>query len=114
MATRCRWPPESAFGELPQLQAVGDVVIDRHMGVQGVVLEHHGDVPVLGGHAVHLPSADVDLAVRDVLQARHHPQGSGLAAARGAHQHDELLVRNLQIKGLHRYHGVVVYLFYLS
>ena len=58
---------DDTLGELPQPQAVGDVVVDRHMGVQGVVLEHHGDVPVLGGHGVDLPAADVDFPVGDLL-----------------------------------------------
>ena len=36
-----------------------------------------------------------------------HPQGSGLAAAGGAYQHDELLVRNVQAELLHCQHALI-------
>ena len=103
---------DDPLGELPQLQAVGDVVIDGHVGIEGVVLEDHGDVPVLGGHVVHQTAADIDLPVSDGLQPRHHPQGGGFSAAGGPHQDDELLVGDLQVEVLDRHHAVVVYLFY--
>ena len=51
------------------------------MGIQGVALEHHGDVPVLGLHVVHQLAVDVQLAAGDILQPGDHPQGGGLAAA---------------------------------
>ena len=50
------------------------------MRVEGVVLEHHGDVAVLGREVVHQPIADVDLPGGDLLEARDHPEGRGLAA----------------------------------
>ena len=78
MATRWRWPPESsrgrrssrladaqhlgsavapgvsisALGELPRPQAEGDVLEDVQIGVERVVLEHHGDVAVARAHMV--------------------------------------------------------------
>jgi len=82
----------------PQLQGESDVLPDSHVGVQGIVLEHHGDVPVLGGHIVHQLAADVQLAAGDLLQTGHHPQGGGLAAAGGAYQYDEFLVLNVQVE----------------
>ena len=77
------------------------------MGIQGVALEHHGDVPVLGLHVVHQLAADVQLAAGDVLQTGDHPQRGGLAAAGGTHQNDELLVRNVQVEVLHRHNALV-------
>ena len=75
-ATRWRWPPESAAGwrsrqaarsricaaslhppvdfrpgKMPELQPEGHVLIDRHVRVERVVLEDHGDVAVLGGRS---------------------------------------------------------------
>jgi hypothetical protein len=38
-----------------------------------------------------------DLALRDRLQPRDHAQDRGLAAARGADEHDELAVRDVEI-----------------
>ena len=91
------------LGDLPQLQGEGHILPHGHVGIQSVVLEHHGDVPVLGGHVVHQLAVDVQLACADLLQARDHPQGGGLAAAGGPHQHDELLVGHFQVEVLDRH-----------
>src|SRR5581483_7097504 len=47
---------------------------------------------------------DGDRAARDVLQACDHAQRRRLAAARGAHQHDELVVGDVQAEVLHGNH----------
>jgi len=95
---------------LAQLQGEGHVLIHGHMGVQGVVLEDHGYIPVLGGHVVHQLAVDIQLALAYLLQAGHHAQGGGLAAAGGAYQHDELLVRYLQVELLHGHNALLGYL----
>ena len=46
-------------------------------------------------------SADQHLAVGDLLQARDHAQGRGLAAARRPDQHEELVVGDLEIDAAH-------------
>ena len=84
------------LGGVAELQREGHVVIDGHVGIQGVVLEHHGDVPILGGHVVDQPVADVQLAAGDLLQTGNHPQCGGLAAAGGADQDDKFPVRDVQ------------------
>ena len=96
------------LGDLPQLQGEGHVLPHGHVGIQGIALEDHGDVPVLGLYVVDLPLVDVQLPLGDVLQSGHHPQGGGLAAAGGAHQHDKLLVRDLQIEVVHRGHISII------
>ena len=55
------------LGHLFQLQGEGHVFIHGHVGVQGVVLEHHGDITILGLHVVHQPIADPQLAGGNVL-----------------------------------------------
>ncbi|CAN3965107.1 Lactoylglutathione lyase, partial [Dysosmobacter welbionis] len=95
------------LGVLLQLQGEGHVLPHSHVGVQSVVLEHHGDIPVLGCHIVHQLAVDIQFAAADLLQAGDHPQGSGLAAAGGAYQHDELLVRNVQAELLHCQHALI-------
>ena len=117
MATRCRWPPESCLGlrssrgvsssisaasairvlhlvlgHLPQLEAVADVVGHAHVRVERVGLEHHRDVAALGVDVVHAAAADAELAGGDVLEARDHAEGRGLAAARRADEDQELAV----------------------
>ena len=79
-------------------QTKGNVLIHRHVGIEGVVLEDHGDVPVLGGHIVHQSVADVQFAAADIFQPGDHPQGGGFAAARRAYQNNEFLVLNLQVQ----------------
>ena len=91
-------PVPLGLGHPGQLQGEADVVVHAHVGVQGVVLEHHGDVAVLGGHLVDHPVVDADLAAGDLLQASHHPQSGGLAAARRPHQHQQLAVGDLQVE----------------
>ena len=68
------------------------------MGIEGIALEHHGDVPVFRLHVVHQLPVDVQLAAGDLLQAGNHPQRGGLAAAGGADKDDELLVLDIQIE----------------
>ena len=46
------------LGRLAQLQAEREVLLDGHVRVQGVVLEHHRDVPVLRRQVVDHPVAD--------------------------------------------------------
>jgi hypothetical protein len=65
--------------------------------VERVVLEHHRDVPVLRRHVVDQLIADVDLARSGFLETGDHPQSRGLAAARGADQHDELAVVDVEV-----------------
>ena len=83
------------------------------MGIEGIVLEDHGDVPILGRNAVDHLAADGDLPFGDLLQAGDHAQGGGLAAAGGANQDDELLILDLHAEVLHRHHGLVVDLFHM-
>ena len=83
---------------MAQLQREGHVVVDGHVGVEGVVLEDHGDVAVLGGDIVDAAVADVEVALGDLLQPGDHAQRRRLAAARRPHQHQELVVNDLQIQ----------------
>ena len=95
------------LGQLFQLQGERHVLVHGHVGIEGVVLEHHGDVPILRLHVVHQLVADPQLAGGDVLQTGDHPQGGGLAAAGGTHQHDELPVGDLQRELLDSHHALV-------
>src|SRR3546814_16516755 len=57
-----------------------------------IVLEHHGDVTVLGFQVVHHAAADGDLAGGDHLEAGDHAQEGRLAAARRPHVNHALAV----------------------
>ena len=114
-ATRCFWPPESCHvrrrghllevqhleglahapghlrvGEPPGPQAEGDVLEDREVGEQGVVLEDGVDGPPVGGQPRDVRAAEQDLAVVGDLEARDDAQQRGLAASRGTENRHEL------------------------
>ena len=99
--------PYPALRHLPVAQPESEIVVDRHVLVEGVILEHHRDVAVPGRQLVDHPVADRDGPGRDLLESRDHPQRGRLAAARRADQDHELLVRDLQIDIAHRDHRAV-------
>ncbi len=89
------------FRGLLVAQAESQIVVDAHVLVERVVLEHHGDVAVARRQVVdHLP-ADPDVAAGDVFQAGDHAQRRRLAAAGRADQSDELLVRYFEVDVLY-------------
>ncbi len=75
---------------LLELEAEGHVLVDVHVRIEGVGLEHHAHVALYRRHVVHVATADGQLAAGDVFQTRDHPQQSGFAAAGGADEDDEL------------------------
>ena len=50
----------SGLGVAAIAQAVGHVVVDAHVRIERVVLEHHGDVAVGRLHVVDVLAADAD------------------------------------------------------
>ena len=91
-------PPPLVLGEVLHPQREADVVANRHVRVQRVVLEHHRDVAVDGVEVVDDLAADQDLARGRVLETRHHPQRRRLAAARRPDEDHELAVVDLQVE----------------
>ena len=74
------------------LQREGEVLVDRLVGVERVVLEHHRDVPVLGIEVVDDAVADHDVAAGDRNEPGDEVEGRRLAAARRSDEGDELAV----------------------
>ena len=89
-------PADLLLGRSAHLEAVPEVLPDRHVRVERVILEDHRDVSVAWREVRHVAPADRDDAVGHFLQAGDHSQQGRLAAARGADEHDELPIRNLQ------------------
>ena len=79
-------------------QAKSDVLAHRLVRVERVALEHHRHVALVRGHHVHERGIEVERAGGDVLEAGDQVERGRLAAARGAEQHDELLVGDLEIQ----------------
>jgi hypothetical protein len=86
------------FGSLAQFQTKGHVVIDTHVRVQSIALEHHRDVAILGWDIIHNTIADQDIPLGDLLQPCQHAQAGGLAAARRTHEDDEFLVLDVDVE----------------
>ena len=89
---------------LPHLQAEGEVLVDRHVRVEGVGLEDHGDAAVAGMHAVDHPAGDADVALGDRFQPGGHAQERGLAAAGRADEDDERAFLDLQVDAVQDRH----------
>ncbi len=86
------------LGDASHLQGEAHVVGDGHVRVQRVVLEHHGDVPVLRGQVGDVAIADHDLPGVHLFEASEHAQRGGLAATGGSDQHHELAVPDLEVQ----------------
>ncbi len=77
----------------------GDVLPHRHVRVERVGLEHHGDAPLRRRHIGDIRIVDEALAGGDILESGDHPKQRRLAAAGRAEQRGEraLLDREAQI-----------------
>src|ERR1019366_4050754 len=62
------------------LQREAHVLRHRHVGVEGVVLEHHRDVSLLRSKVGHVPCTDADDSLVEVLQPGQHSQRRRLPA----------------------------------
>ena len=88
-------------------EAEGDVLVDRHVGPERIVLEQEADLALVGRDVdteVAVEDdlvADRDAARRRGLQTRDHAERRGLAAAGGAEQRDERVILNGKIQVFH-------------
>ena len=83
---------------MPQFETKREVVANAHVRVEGVALEHHRDVAILGRHIVDDPLADSQRPGSDLFQAGDHPQAGGLAAAGRPDENHELRVADVEIE----------------
>ena len=72
------------------LQAVGDVLGDRHVRKQRVALEYDAHVAGIRGQVIDRLAVDPHRAGRRPDEAGHHAEQRGLAAARGTEQGHDL------------------------
>jgi hypothetical protein len=79
-------------------QAERKIAQHRHVGVQRVGLEDHADTTRAGVGKGHVLAADLDAAGGSVQQPGDAVQQRGLAAARGAQQHQELTRLHVQVQ----------------
>ena len=98
----------SSVGHLGDLERERHVLPHGHVRVDGVALEHHRHVAVLGVDVVDDLAADLQLALGDVLEADDHVEQRRLPAARRAHEDEELAVADGEVGLLHRLEAVAV------
>ena len=75
-----------------EAQPIGHVLVNRHVRIERVVLEHHGDIAVLRLEIVDDTRTDRDPAGADALEPGDHAQQRRFAAARGPDDDHELAV----------------------
>src|SRR5688500_2977520 len=73
-----------------RLERERDIAKDRHVGVQGIALEHHRDLPDPGREAVDHLASDQDLPFGGLLESGDHAKERGLAAPGRPEQYQEL------------------------
>src|SRR5258705_1836582 len=69
-----------------------DVLTHLHVRVQREQLEHEANISLGGSLVGHILAVEQDLTLGRQLKTGDHSQGGGLAAARGAEQHEEFPV----------------------
>ena len=85
------------FGSPGKTQGEAHVLAHRHMRVQRVRLEHHGDAALGRVYVVDAHAANFQVAAGDVFQAGHHAQQGRFAAAGRADEDDEFAPVDLQV-----------------
>ena len=85
------------LGDTFNFQPVRHVVVNRHMGIVGIVLEHHGDIALGRFEIVDDALADGDFALADFFQARNHAQQRRLSTAAGTDDDDEFAVPDMPV-----------------
>jgi hypothetical protein len=91
-------------------QAEADVPEDGHVGVEGIVLEHHSHVAVAWPHVVDDLFPDRDGTLGNVLEARDRAQKGALAAAGRPYQNRKFSVPDGEIDAAKRLIGPVALL----
>ena len=84
--------------QVADLKRKGQVLVDRHMREERIVLEYHADAALMRRHAVDGLAVQEDLAVGGGLEAREHQKGRRLAGTRRAQHGDEFALGDIQIE----------------
>src|SRR6266487_3659210 len=84
------------FGQVAQLEAKGHVVVDGHVGIECIVLEHHGDVAIFGVNSIDDAITDFDIPLAGLLQTSDHAQTGTFTTTGGTYQYQEFFVLDIQ------------------
>ena len=102
--------PALAFfgGDFADAQRVGHVVRHRHVWEQGIPLEHHAVVTLLGRALDDVDALFHQLAGRRAEEAREDHQQGGLARTGRPEQRQELALANVQVDVIQRCETTVI------
>ncbi len=88
------------FGNFGHPQTIADILCDRHMRPERIVLENDTDLPLLRRHtAINMGNAavtNVDFAAINVFKTCNHSQKRGLAAARRSENSNKLAILHIK------------------
>ncbi len=93
-AARCVQHPLAnlLFAHAADFQAIGHVLLHRHVGIKRVILEHHRNAAIFWLFLSDAPVVDVDITGADALQSGYHAQQRRFTAAGWPHHHHKLAV----------------------
>ena len=95
-------PPPLGAADPAHLEPELDILPHIEEGKQRQRLPDHRRVAFVNRHVVHQPPADANLALGRRFQPGDHSERRRLAAARRAHDRDELARRYFQVQAVHR------------
>ena len=126
-ATRCCCPPDSCaglrsrklrqphhveraldtrldirLGHAVHLEREGEILRDRHVREQRVVLEDHADAALVRRHVVDALAVERDRAGGRILEAGEHHERRRLAGAGRPEEREELAARKLEVESRRR------------
>ena len=90
-----------------RFQPEGQVLVHRHVRVERVALEHHGDAALGRRHLIHPRAVDHQVTARNRLEAGDHPQQRRLPAARRSDEHRELTRLDVEVDAVDHFHVAV-------
>ena len=85
-----------ALLDAARLKAIGNVLLNRQMRKNGVVLEHHADIAFMRWHVIDAFVAKIEVAALDGVEAGDHAQQRRLSAAGRAQERKELALLDAQ------------------
>ena len=84
--------------DVADLQGIGEIVAYGEMGIEGIALEHHPDMPLAGREPRDFLAADPDLAVIESLQSGDDAHQGRFAAAGRAQEAKQLAVGDFEVE----------------
>jgi len=87
-----------SLGHMTDLQTESHIIKNSHVRIQSVVLEHHGNVTILGRNVIDQTVINIKFTVGNFFQTGDHTQSGGLTAAGRTDQNDKFLIFDIEGK----------------